>query len=143
MTPEESRMLTNELDMSREQLLMIILELRKKLADQEAWRSENSMALTAMAKDYQSLKAEAETLRAENAELKSALTHVSEIRQLRTNDIFGRGTEKLSDIMDAPLAREETDEAEEEPADIIDISDAAIEHGGRQNQGRRRPSTDG
>ncbi|MCD8300670.1 MAG: IS66 family transposase [Clostridiales bacterium] len=139
MTPEEERLVHDELNMSREQLLMVILGLRRRSAEQECWRNENSRAITAMAKDYQTLKAEAAALREENARLKAALAHVSEIRQLRTNEIFGRGTEKLSDIVDAPLSSEETDEAEKEPAAIIDFSDAA----GKKRAGTGRRSAEG
>ncbi len=68
-----------------------------------------------MEKDYRKLRAEAESLRAENTELKEALLHVSQVSQLQTNEIFGRGTEKLADILDTPLENAETDEEDRDP----------------------------
>lgn len=114
MTPEEARMIRDELKMSREELLMVILALKKKATEEEAYRIENADIIKTMSKEYQSLQSEAESLRAENAELKAALAHTSEVSQLRANDIFGRGTEKLCDIIDAEPVLTETDEADKE-----------------------------
>ncbi len=126
MTPEELEMIKDELQMTREQLLMVILDLRKKAAEDDAARIENSEAILVMSRDYRKLQEEADALRAENKELKEALLHVSQISQLQTNEIFGRGTEKLADILDEPLRMSETDEADQEPeeADGDDAPDS-------------------
>ncbi len=115
MTPEELEMIKDELHMTREQLLMVILDLRKKAAEDDAARIENSQAILVMSRDYRKLQEEADALRAENKELKEALLHVSQVSQLQTNELFGRGTEKLADILDAPLMVAETDETDQEP----------------------------
>ena len=72
-------MIKEELDMPREQLLLIILDLKKKAAEEDAYRIENSDILLAMSKEYQALESEAAALRAENASLKEALSHTAQV----------------------------------------------------------------
>jgi len=100
-----------ELNMSREELLGIIIDYRKKEYEEAAFRIENQNALTVMARDYQALKAKLEDVVAQRDRLKEKLERIAEQNQLKTKDIFGRGTEKLSDIIDAPLDTEYEDEA--------------------------------
>lgn len=133
MTPEEARMIEKEQHMSRDELLMVILAFKKKEMEDNAYRNEaeaykieNTRAISAMQKDYNAVLEEVEALRAENRDLKAALAHTAQVSQLRANEIFGRGTEKLADIIDAAPAQEETDEAKKEPED-----GAANKHGSR------------
>ena len=100
-----------ELNMSREELLAIIVDYRRREHEEAAFRIENQNALTAMAKDYQALKSKLEAVVLERDHLKEDLTRIAEQNQLKTKGIFGRSTEKLSDIIDAPLDTENEDEA--------------------------------
>ena len=111
-----------ELHMSREELLKIIADYRKRECEEEAFRIENQNALTAMAKDYQALKTKLEDTVLERDCLKEELTRIAEQNQLKTKDIFGRSTEKLSDIINAPLDTENEDEA---MADIVEFPSEA------------------
>jgi hypothetical protein len=111
-----------ELHMSREELLIIIADYRKRECEEAAYRMENQNALTAMAKDYQAIKAKLEAVVLERDLLKEQLTRIAEQNQLKTKDIFGRSTEKLSDIIDAPLDTENEDEA---MAEIVEFHSEA------------------
>jgi len=110
--------------------------IKKEAADNEIYRIENTKALAAMSKDYNAAVGEVMALRKEVGELKAALDHTTQVSQLRANDIFGRGTEKLSDIIDAEPAREETDEADEEPENTSNAADASQKHGGQKHGGK-------
>ncbi len=144
MTSEDLRFVENELNKSRDELLAIIVELRKALAEETGYRVENSTAITAMYSEFQKNKKELEEALRENRELKSALTLVAEKNQLKTKELFGRGTEKLSDLFDAVVVVEEEDESS---VVIIDFSSAAERksslvpiqdyHAGK-NRGRKR-----
>jgi len=118
MNPSDLIYVEKELHMSREELLLIIVDYRKRGAEEAAYRIENQNALTAMAKDYQALKAKLETTVLENARLKEDLTRIAEQNQLKTKDIFGRSTEKLPDIINAALDIENEDEAMIEIAEL-------------------------
>ena len=111
-----------ELNMSREELLAIIADYRKREREDAAYRIENQNALTAMAKDYHAIKARLEAVILERNQLKADLTRIAEQNQLKTKDIFGRSTEKLSDIIDAPLDTENEDEA---AAEIVELPSVA------------------
>jgi hypothetical protein len=118
MNPSDVIYIEKELHMSHEELLCIIIDYRKSEIEEAAFRIENQNALTAMAKDYQSIKAKLEDAVAERDRLKEDLRRIAEQNQLKTKDIFGRGTEKLSDIIDSPLDTEYEDEAMAEPIDL-------------------------
>ena len=111
-----------ELNMPREELLAIIAGYRKKEREEAAFHIENQNALTAMAKDYQALKAKLEAIIIERDRLKGDLTRIAEQNQLKTKDIFGRSTEKLPDIIGAPLDTENEDEA---MAEILELPTVA------------------
>jgi len=122
MDPSDVTYVEKELNMSHGELLGIIIDYRKRECEETAFRIENQNALTAMAKDYQALKVKLETTAAERDRLKEELTRIAEQNQLKTKDIFGRGTEKLSDIIDAPLDAENEDEA---MAEIVEFPSGA------------------
>jgi len=107
-----------ELLMSREGLLKIIADYRRRENEEAAYRIENQNALTAMAKDYQALKKKLEAVEIENNRLKDALAHIAEQNQLKVKDIFGRRTEKLADVIDAQPDTEYEDEA---MAEIVEL----------------------
>lgn len=111
MNPNDILFIEKELHMSKDELLKIIVAYRKQEAEEAAFRIENQNALTAMAKDYQSLKNKLEAVTSERDKLKNELIKIAEQNQLKTKDIFGRGTEKLSDIIDAPINADNEDEA--------------------------------
>lgn len=115
MATDDFRYIEKELNKSREELLEIIVALKKQADKDAVYRIENERALTAMAKDYQNIANRLAEVLAENKILKETLTRIAEQDQLKTRTIFGRGTEKLSDILHAPLDREEFDEEQAEP----------------------------
>jgi len=119
MNPLDVIYIEKELHMSCEELLCIIIDYRKREIEEAAFRIENQNALTAMAKDYQSIKAKLENVIVEKDRLKEELRRIAEQNQLKTKDIFGRGTEKLSDIIDAALDTEYEDEAMDEIIDPL------------------------
>lgn len=101
-------------NMSRDELLTLILDLWEQLTEGKSGDIENNVIMKRMSADYKKLEAEADALRQENEELKEALLHTSQVNQMRTNEIYGRGTEKYNDILDTPPAKEQEDEAEQE-----------------------------
>ena len=56
INPSDLIYIENELHMSHEELLCIIIYYRKREIEEAAFRIENQNALTAMAKDYQAIK---------------------------------------------------------------------------------------
>ena len=98
MSAEDMLLIQNELNKSRDELLELIVVLRKQLLEYQSYMTENSSAITAMSRDYQKLLTEVKDLRQENNDLREILAHVAEKDQLKTKELFGRGTEKLSDI---------------------------------------------
>jgi len=111
INPSDVIYIEKELHMSREELLSIIVDYRKREREEIAFRIENQNALTAMARDYQAIKAQLDITTAERDRFKEDCIRMAEQNQLKTKDIFGRSTEKLSDIIDAPLDTEYEDEA--------------------------------
>ena len=111
MDAHDAVYIEKELLMSREELLKIIADYRKRECEEAAFRIENQNALTAMAKDYQELKKKLEAVVLERNRLKDDLARIAEQNQLKAKDIFGRRTEKLADIIDAPPDTEYEDEA--------------------------------
>jgi len=111
MDAHDAVYIEKELLMSREELLRIIADYRKRECEEAAFRIENQNALTAMAKDYQELKKKLEAVVLERNRLKDDLARIAEQNQLKAKDIFGRRTEKLADIIDAPPDTEYEDEA--------------------------------
>ena len=122
MNPQDVIYVEKEQHMSHGELLDIIVHYRKKECEEVAFRIENQNALTAMAKDYQALKATLKAAVSERDRLKEELTRIAEQNQLKTKDIFGRSTEKLPDIIDAVLDMEHEDEA---MADVVDFPPGA------------------
>jgi hypothetical protein len=90
---------------------------------------ENSHANAAMAKDYMSLVDKCRTMEEEIKKLKTALDKSIHDNRLKTSDIFGRSTEKLSEIVDSPMATEIVDE------DTVEVS-VADENLNRLNQNK-------
>ena len=114
MSAEDMLFIQNELNKSRDELLELIVVLRKQLLEYQSYMTENSSAITAMSRDYQKLLTEVKDLRQENKDLREVLAHTVEKEQLKTKELFGRGTEKLSDIYGSAPDIEEIDEAETE-----------------------------
>lgn len=115
MTTDDLRYIQKELNKSRDELLEIVVALKKQADKDAIYRIENERALTAMAKDYQNIANRLAEALTENKALRETLTRIAEQDQLKTRTLFGRGTEKLSDILHAPLDKEESDEDQEEP----------------------------
>jgi len=114
MTTDDLKYIEKERNKSRDELLETVVALKKQSDKDAVYRIENERALTAMAKDYQNIAGRLALALAENKALKETLTRIAEQDQLKTKTLFGRGTEKLSDILHAPLEKEEFDEEQEE-----------------------------
>lgn len=97
-------------DKSSRELLGILARALDELKEFDAIMIENSHANVAMAKDYMSLVDKCRTMEEEIKTLKTALDKSIHDNRLKTSDIFGRSTEKLSDIVDSPMATEIVDE---------------------------------
>jgi hypothetical protein len=140
MNPADVIYIKKELHMSREGLLGIIIDYRKRESEEAAYRIENQNALTAMAKDYQALKEKLEKTVLERDLLKEDLRRVAEQNQLKTKSIFGRGTEKITDIIDAPLDTEYEDEAMVEVIELPseDCKKAVIINAAKKARGKKR-----
>ena len=86
-----------------------------------------------MTRDYQTMKELSETLKRENERLSGLLQKCTEQLQMRNNDLFGRGTEKLSEIAQEEEIAEDplAEEAEESPkAPVITSRSAFSDHKG-------------
>ena len=82
---------------STQELLEILARALDELKEFDAITIENSHANVAMAKDYMSLVDKCSTMEEEIKKLKTALDKSIHDNRLKTSDIFGRSTEKLSD----------------------------------------------
>ena len=155
MSAEDMLLIQNELNKSRDELLELIVALRKQLLEYQSYMTENSSAITAMSREYQKLLTEVKSLRQENKDLREILAHVAEKDQLKTKELFGRGTEKLSDIYGSAPDMEEIDEAETEiielPHSPFPLSPKDHEPAGEKdpapsykekNSGKKRKPTD-
>ena len=107
-----------ELNKSREELIQTIVIQRMELEELRNYKASNAAALEAMHKEFMHWKNEAIRLQSENKELTKVLADTIEKEKLRTNDIFGRGTEKLSELLGESEVEEIVDEAEAEVVDF-------------------------
>ena len=134
MLAEDLVFIQNDMNKSHDELLELIVELRKQLRDHLNYMENNASALTAMSKDYKKLLNEVESLRKDKKELEAALAAVAEKELLKTNEIFGRSSEKISDAFDNILDMEIIDEAETEVIEFATFCSshkpAASEHNG-------------
>lgn len=101
--------------MSRDQLLVIILALWESNREDESAQIENTKIIENMRKDYQELKTAYDELQAKYQDLDQALLHLSQVNQVQNNEIYGRGTEKMADILDAVPVQQQTDETDSTP----------------------------
>lgn len=114
-------------DKSGRELLEILARALDELMEFDAIMIENSRANVAMAKDYMSLVDKCRTMEEEIKTLRTALDKSIHDNRLKTSDIFGRSTEKLSDIVDYPMATEIVDEdtVEASVTNVIPIDGAS------------------
>jgi len=129
---------------SGRELFEILARALDELKEFDAIMIENSHANVAMAKDYMSLVDKCKTMEDEIKTLKTALDKSIHDNKLKTSDIFGRSTEKLSDIVDTPMAMEIIDEdtVEASVADVvpIDLASWKSQHNAlTQNRGKKSP----
>lgn len=118
MDPREQYYYDREQKKSREELLRTVVELLLRWEEQENYRISNTEAVKSMHLQYVDLQKRYEELKAENVSLKEALRATAEKEQLRVKDIYGRRTEKLSDLLDVVAVEEVNDEAQREPIDL-------------------------
>lgn len=101
---------------SREELIIIIQQYMDMERRNAFMEKESSRVQSAMAKEFQFMKKRMEEALSENQQLKEQMARLAEQNCLKTRDVFGRRTEKLSDLLDSTPARDEIDEAKtEEP----------------------------
>lgn len=125
MQSKLSRDIKCYIDKSGRELLEILARALDELKEFDAIMIENSHANVAMAKDYMSLADKCKAMEEEIKTLKIALDKSIQENRLKTSDIFGRSTEKLSDIVDSPMVTEIVDE------DIVEASVSDIIPTGR------------
>ena len=140
MTSEEKRYLITEMNMCKDDLLKVIYNLKKQIDDLENYKISNSDALIAMHHEFISLKERTDELLKENKELKAALKATTEKEHLRIKDIFGRGTERLSELMKKMPTEEIIDESD---ADLIDFSEASHSIKTKNTEGKHRKKAHG
>ena len=116
MQAKLSRDIKFYIDKSSRELLQILAGALDELKEYDAIMIENSYANVAMAKDYNSLLDKCRNMDEEIKTLKSALDKSIHDNQLKTSKIFGRSTEKLTDIVDSPVVLEIIDEDIIEPS---------------------------
>lgn len=113
-------------DKSGRELLEFLARALDELKEFDSILIENSRANAAIAKDYMSLVNKCRTMEDEIKMLKTALDKSVHDNQLKTSDIFGRKTEKLSEIIDSPITTEIVDEDTAE--ETVEESGASISH---------------
>ena len=114
MLPEDMKYIQNDIEKTRDELLELIVDLRKQILEYDNYKVSNSEALTAMSNDYKKLQKDVQELRKKNKELSNALALTAEKELLKTNEIFGRTSEKISDAFESVSDIEIIDEAETE-----------------------------
>jgi hypothetical protein len=139
-----SRDITCYINKSSQEILEILARALDELKEFDAIMIENSHANVAMAKDYMSLMDKCKAMEEEIKTLKTALDKSIQDNRLKTSDIFGRSTEKLSDIVDSPMATEMVDEdiVEVSVADVIPIDRASWKsrhNVSSRNHGKKSP----
>ncbi|MDO4476211.1 MAG: IS66 family transposase [Lachnospiraceae bacterium] len=111
MAPEEIKYIQDDLNKTRDELLAVIVSLRQEKELQLTYRAENERAMKSMTLEYAQLLQENERLQKENQHLSQLLTLTQDKEQLKTKAIFGRGTEKLDDLLENGKIIELIDEA--------------------------------
>lgn len=120
-----------------EELRAEISDLRKQVAQNEIYKEENTRALSQMSVEYNKVCSELAEVKKENESLKFLLNKTIEEEQMKTNEIFGRSSEKLDDILDAPATIEVIDEATEETKDL-DYDRIRSENITHNNRGKKK-----
>lgn len=111
------------IDKSSQELLEILARALDELKEYDSIMIENGNANAAMTKDYMAMVDKCRAMEEEIRKLKTALDKSIKDNRLKTSDIFGRSTEKLSDIVNSPTALEIVDEDIVE-ASVVDIMPA-------------------
>ncbi len=114
LTQEEMVYVAGDLDKTQEELLHTIAALRMASEEERGYRENNANALRAMHEEFLKCQQEKEVLQAKVNDLKAALEATAAKDSLKTREIFGRTTEKLSDLICGSEAEESVDEAFEE-----------------------------
>jgi transposase len=147
-TTKLSRDIHSYIHKSDRELLEILAIALDELKEYDAIMIENGHANAAMAKDYMALVDKCRTLEEKIKKLEVALDKSVKENRLKTSDIYGRSTEKLSEIIDAPKVSEMVDE------DIVESSDVDVKpkvkavnrplrqirrHASSSNRGKKSP----
>ncbi len=120
MDPRAQYYYDREKNKEREELLHTVVELYLRLEEQENYRISNTEAMKAMHLQHVKLQESHEALGAENIALKEALKAIAEKERLRVKEIYGRGTERLSDLLDDVTVEEVNDETQCESGDLAE-----------------------
>ena len=108
----------------------LISELRKENISLKNYRIETERMNTQIAADYQTLNRKYENLLQENKQLKAILDKVTEKEKLKTQELFGRSSEKTDDVLNSGNAEEFVDEVPEEmmPSENENNDDSEEQH---------------
>ena len=108
---------------SREELIRTATDLFCECSKTKGSLLENTRITDEMGRLYRSLEEEVKELRAKVKELELQNQHLTGIRVLQTEDLFGRSTEKTKDIMNAAADGTETADPLDEDAVLTEEND--------------------
>ena len=82
---------------------------------------------TGMVREYQKTKEELEKSKAECKELIKQNQHLTDVTSMRTNDLYGRGTEKTEDLLNRAVSSNATEQKDPIDEDADDGASGADE----------------
>lgn len=145
MQAKLSRDIRNYYDKSRQELFEFLSIALEELIASDSIMIENSNANAAMTKDYMSLFNKCKIMEEEIKNLKVALEKSINDNQFKTSDIYGRSTEKLSDVVDSAMVTEiidedmiETPEADVKTTSFVSFRSRQNTHGKRTSGKREK-----
>ena len=109
---------------SREELIRTATDLFCECSKTKGSLLENTRITDEMGRLYRSLEEEVKELRAKVKELELQNQHLTGIRVLQTEDLFGRSTEKTEDILNAAADGTKTADPLDEDAVLTEENDA-------------------
>lgn len=140
--------------LGREGLLALCLSLKEEQLKNEALLSETAAASEAMAREYRALLKQFHELQEKSKEQEKQLRHLAEQNVLKTNVVFGRGTERLKTLLSTDysspgdicgteeLEEKEMPPGEEPPVVAFAQQSRQTKHRGRKEKGKRQKVLD-
>lgn len=117
--------------LGKEELITLCVSLKSDAMEAALRLEEYQGVSEKLARGYKEMEADLEAARKENAGLKALLRHTEDKNTLRTRDLFGRSSEKLSGLMDAAPAE---DPIAEDAPEGVGGADSAEDRPARENR---------